>query len=1284
MALIAPSNKKAIQINLPKSSGGFRPLSMMEEAFKLIEGPVTQRMATSRSLLELGAVYSKTNLAYEKKHAATTEVLYTDCILCEIAVRTGAPFARVPSDYEKYFNSILYEEVDAIQLARGIPDMVRRLYTDAFQGITVAIDTRWGLTRDVDYQRGVPQGTISSPELSKPAQEPILRMRELSPARFVTDHGIGVAVTAYADDAEHYAGGIRQLPQLLQELGKGSVLAAVGYAWPKFSAYASDWNSVLGTEWAANHGITQDGIRATGYDIWTGGTVTTVLPRSHADSMEKLLGKRGTIINKHDTAAQDLLDKLSQLRQRMAFRNCDWDEIAAAFQLIGRGYISYAPLVGIPSPTSLHLQDADLQLLILKRLQVRCSVERVSLLAPREIGGVQLPSMVEAMVAAVGSDLLLLLNGKTTSSGLARAELRMAMQLDPDAASAHQGIVCRAMVFLAGYGIYLSVSTERLLSRLLDHLKTRLGSPHAQFVGPADEWAHQQGAQYCRVGRFANSLRRALDSLRHAVDTRDWGFEHVWQQHLEHSSGLSPSDCAAAMRAATTASSSDWKVECGLFHRPFPNAESSEDWATDAWDNPWANKVDSRSDYLDSRVEVPFHGLDFGMYSDGGMLHAGNCTFSSQARSFGGVGDYWESSHACTERLISRLPLRLGYEAVGVHEAEMAAMIAALRWRRPEGWNLLVVDRSSLCYILQQVKLQRPSALLGLASHFLVGRLQRILADLRCSWRDPTLKPSWRLQQEALPAIWNCKQQNKWMCNTTHCTAGLVAVDIKSHQEQSDIPHPVITRGNAQQDEGCGLGRNQMRPPDVRYPTGGFFAFLVMDGRAIGNPIRKVVRKQLRIQASAQWAQRRVQGHVATQAQDIFGPTLDMRLFTQVPVPTPWKHWLLPTDPDDGVDLSKFLYRCVRVVGGSWTESLKSDTDLARLASHWAEANQLDSMRTCPLCCSGAGTPRHTVMTCSGMRHLSNLLRKDMETLLGQLVEREQLLQRATVWRQECRQQGRAHLIPHPSAQDAREWPVLASWRWLVTLPGREALLSQDVGGHSATAVAHERGWDMGHRAILPSVLGRTLCRLPPPRTEREPPEDLEEYAVWRHTEQTTREAEQLQHRHARIRPAVECVSLLLLGLRRIRVEYARRINAWKQMQLIMEQARIPDVAPLGQVPAAGDDRPPSVLDAWFATPRGLTTARELRWLESNSPPPAHSVLALTADAAVVEHSVATAAAPCTLWDSALGTAGPTDVTMRVHWMRFPFVLIVGEFGARPSKRCRGARPDCLCHQAIS
>ena len=139
------------------------------------------------------------------------------------------------------------------------------------------------------------------------------------------------------------------------------------------------------------------------------------------------------------------------------------------------------------------------------------------------------------------------------------------------------------------------------------------------------------------------------------------------------------------------------------------------------------------------------------MYSDGGMSNSNNCASCSQARSFGALGAYWDSSSECAERLISRLPSRFGYEDAGVHEAELAAMLTALRWRQPDGWNLLVVDRSSLSNTLQQASLGRPHALLGLSSHFLVGRLQRILVALRDVWRESTPKPSWRLQQEAHP-----------------------------------------------------------------------------------------------------------------------------------------------------------------------------------------------------------------------------------------------------------------------------------------------------------------------------------------------------------------------------------------------------------------------------------------------------------------------------------------------------------------------------------------------------
>ena len=528
LALVTEDNKRALQINLPKSTGGWRPLTMMEESFKAIEGPVTSRLSAGRARLPLGDFYSLTNLAYERRQSATADVLYTDCIVTEDAMRTGAPFVRIPSDYEKFFNSVEFVEIDAMQLARGTPDMARRFFTDAFQGISVAIQTRWGETPDVEYQRGVPQGTISSPELSKPAQEPILRMREASTAQYQTRHGARAGVTAYADDAQHYGAGVRQLPRILRELGHGSLVSAVGFSWPKFSVYASDYDDMVETPWALEHGVETDGVAVTGYDIWTGREIIAKLPRSHADQGEKLLGKRGTISDKHTLAAQDTLDKLVRLRHKLSFLMCEWDEIAMAFQLIGRGILSYAPLIGIPAPQSLHDQDTELQLLILARLQVRSTAERMSLLAPRGIGGVQLPSMVESMVSAVASDLLTTLNGCTQASSLARAELREAMSLPSAQVSQYSGILANSLRFLAGYGFYLTVSTDRLVSRVLDQLRLAAGSPAAQMVGGMDADGHRRGAVYCRVGPLANAVRRVISWLRAERPRTEWDSEALW------------------------------------------------------------------------------------------------------------------------------------------------------------------------------------------------------------------------------------------------------------------------------------------------------------------------------------------------------------------------------------------------------------------------------------------------------------------------------------------------------------------------------------------------------------------------------------------------------------------------------------------------------------------------------------------------------------------------------------------------------------------------------------
>ena len=109
------------------------------------------------------------------------------------------------------------------------------------------------------------------------------------------------------DDAENYAQGARQLPILLQDSSKGSLLTGIGFAWDKFSAYASDWDEYAATPEGA--GFAADAAPVSGFDIWSGGTREFSLPRARADSEEVLLGKRGTYHDRHSLAAAEAIGK---------------------------------------------------------------------------------------------------------------------------------------------------------------------------------------------------------------------------------------------------------------------------------------------------------------------------------------------------------------------------------------------------------------------------------------------------------------------------------------------------------------------------------------------------------------------------------------------------------------------------------------------------------------------------------------------------------------------------------------------------------------------------------------------------------------------------------------------------------------------------------------------------------------------------------------------------------------------------------------------------------------
>ena len=76
-------------------------------------------------------------------------------------------------------------------------------------------------------------------------------------------------------------------------------------------------------------------------------------------------------------------------------------------------------------------------------------------------------------------------------------------------------------------------------------------------------------------------------------------------------------------------------------------------------------------------------------------------------------------------------------------------------------------------------------------------------------------------------------------------------------------------------------------------------------------------------------------------------------------------------------------YRCHRAIGDSWTERLHAD--VAALTATWATQAGWPSPRTCPLCQSGPGTPRHVIMSCKALAPAADMLRDDIEAELQSL-----------------------------------------------------------------------------------------------------------------------------------------------------------------------------------------------------------------------------------------------------------------------------------------------------------
>lgn len=169
-----------------------------------------------------------------------------------------------------------------------------------------------------------------------------------------------------------------------------------------------------------------------------------------------------------------------------------------------------------------------------------------------------------------------------------------------------------------------------------------------------------------------------------------------------------------------------------MFGRPCGPAPT-EDWDPVAWEDPSSLSADPRSLVLDAVCPVPCSAsADTFLCGDGGYTPACGASFSGGVHAFGAPGAYFDSSREAVAPVSARMPMRYGFEAASVHTAELAALVASLRWRQLGGWNMYVGDRSAVFHVMHKCLGSPLHALLKSPDLPMVGRLWRLLWQL---WR---------------------------------------------------------------------------------------------------------------------------------------------------------------------------------------------------------------------------------------------------------------------------------------------------------------------------------------------------------------------------------------------------------------------------------------------------------------------------------------------------------------------------------------------------------------------
>ncbi len=1036
--------KRALVTWLEKPNGGHRGVSLLEELLKAPDAIMTQRVEEVLRQQPLGSVLSASNVGYQRHRSAT---LVLDLAMDLWDAARGDPqrqFTHFPWDYIAYFDVMRLPIADAVMAQRGVPDKGRRLFVELHScGVTLCAFTPWGLTLPIPRKVGAHQGSVSAPLLSRFVGEIPCRLVDghPSPAQFC---GVPVAQHSLVDDGNGFAEGPTGGQDIADALSAGCVSCGLGIDCKQGAAYSTGPAGTLRVRHVLPSGqVASESIRV-----------------DQLTSPMKLLGVVSTWkVGPAESVAR--LDKeiIRQLGLAQS-RKSDVFELQSAMSMFVLSHLVFAPNCHRVPYEVANQWDERVSTVVKRCLRVHPTTTPELIYASSDFGGLGFQSCSGCVMANRARELLVSFHGDELQARVRRGRWEELTSLGPRDIQSCSSTLKEAVEFLAKKGFYLRDAKELFLSRVLAQLASH--SPGwGQIERQIDRKCDTARLAYSSVGALAASLRAGFssDPTTAQASSEAWWCARVGIDWRRLPCG--PAQIASAIARATEEARDDWYGERRIFgssrSTPSGNLElqwwRQENWQGDA--EHFCPRTAALADVGRHPASCIWGATDGGANDDAAAASNVFADLELPADLGSPI-----ARPVTWLRHTARLPEFVGSRRCGVHEAELAALIACAA-RAPLSPIQLSVDRDALISLVDA----------------LPGRSSR--EDVRGNF------PAWELRLQALlrdreRAIGSSAQTapipggfEEWRASSAFPCTQLIWTP--SHQPVGDhprVPCELCASLNHWADLGAEEALARGRPANIAKPAGGTRFFLEHLGRTVVGDPADYIRGGYTAAANVQLGSLSTQGFAAAEAGRIWGA--ELAEWRAVRVPESLAHLAAELSsawtPGTPIDMHAWVFRIRHGLGGSYVSLARRSERYRKIADAISDDGDL-SGHSCLLCGEAVGTRWHAFWSCKlaepGMPECDETVR----SALYQYAE-DALRSMGFPWGSEPPEgHGRPLLEPAHAAR----YPLLSRAGWLLPTLTADGQPAGDL--------------DLATRAAMPKELAQALARQNKvvPRASREP-----------------------------------------------------------------------------------------------------------------------------------------------------------------------------------------------------